>query len=303
MRTLLALIPAVALLLTGTMQQRALGVSQRPPPLANPVEQAAREGEMYGAARWVAVFAREAGGRGRVLADYRGSGGYPAASVIKLPVMLAVYQAWESDTSRKRIPEGERLMKRMITQSDNAAANALLDFLGAPTGDPRNDTPGMERVNAVIRALLGTDRPSTVIHTKLGPPFQEPPPNRASPKEVSELLAALARREWGKDAAAKEMLTLMRGTSPRHRTRIPKPIPARFRSRVANKTGTLLTVVNDAAVVETTDGRRYVLCIFMEGVKGIPRAEQLAGRISAACWNRFAGPGFTPVRKAAERAR
>jgi len=246
----------------------------------------AREAEREGVARQAAVYACEAAPPFRALAEHRGRVSLPSASLIKLPVMLAVYEAWSTDPRRPRRPQEEALVRRMIQESDNPATNVLVDFLGAPPRPAWQGTPGIRRVNEVLRRTLGEPEPVTVLATKLSAPGFAAT-NRAAAREIALLLARLAHREAEGDAAAADMLGVMRGTHAEHRDRIALGVPAPHRARVANKTGTLRRTVNDAAVVEGPKGARYALCIMLDGVVSEARAEALCRRLSAAAWQRF----------------
>ena len=253
------------------------------------------EAEANRTARYVGVYVASAQDD-RVFAAFRADEDFPAASIIKVPVMLAVL---DSRAKRRPRPDEDRLVRRMMQQSDNAATNALLDALGAPTqrGQQR-DTPGMAAVNRKVAEVLGQDEPVTRVQLRLGVPAGLTNPlNRGCPQEFGELLRHLAARARQRDAAAREMIAMMRGSSADHRTRLPQGVPPRFRAQVANKTGTLPTVVADAALVRTPGGEQYVVAVVFEGVTAATtaRAEEYCRQISTLCWNNLAGPKLTPA--------
>ncbi|HTE17914.1 MAG TPA: serine hydrolase [Armatimonadota bacterium] len=266
---------------SGPHRARATG----DPVLADGITGLAQGAERAGVARRVGVSVVAAGRADAPLGGYRAGDNFPAASVIKVPVMLALEARWQ-EGSLPRTAAHRRLLERMIQVSDNAATNALIDVVGLP------------RVNQEIRQVLGVERLITVLGRKLSPTASGPPRNRGCAREIARLLAWIATEEKAGDARAVDMLRIMRGTSPDHRTRIPAAIPLRYRRKVANKTGTLARVVNDAAIVETPSGERYVLCILMDGVGAGRRgeAERFCREVSALCWRRLSGKGLTPGR-------
>lgn len=261
----------------------------RPLPTATgAIDRMAQEAERKGVARWIGIHAQEAVPQGKVTACYRCEEDFPSASVIKVPVMMAVHERWAEGAPKR--PREVGLVRRMIQVSDNPATNALVDWLGAPTGNRWRNTPGMRPVNELVERVSRSAPGVTRMQSKLNPPNPGPvSTNRACPYELAQLMVHLSQRELRGDAAAREMLTLMRGTSADHRTRIPAGVPHPYRARVANKTGTISSVVNDMALIDGPEGKRYVLSILMEGVRNRARAEQFCRAVTAACWKQWSG--------------
>lgn len=260
--------------------------------------------EASGLVGHLGIYLAPAAPGGGVVAEFRSEEDFPAASVIKVPVMLAVEGNWSAHPESRTRAQSQDL-ERMIRYSDNEATNALVRNLG-----------GFEPVNAAVRQLLENPAPTTKLASYLQGTGKgsSRPKNRACPREIGQMLAIIADRETAGDPAAREMLEVMRRTSPAHRTRIPQGVPRAFRGLVGNKTGTLNSypVVNDAAIIETPDGNRYVLCIFMERVRARTEAEAFCREVSRTCWLGLAGPGLTtadphawpaePQRRSAARA-
>ena len=261
---------------------------QRSTPPAGALERLAWQAERRGIAKWVGVYAQEAVPGARPAVNYRAEEDFPAASVIKLPVMLAVFDVWNAHPARRRNTQVQ-WVRRMMQASDNPATNRLIDWLGKPTGDRWRNTPGMKSVNGIVQRVTGNRTTVTRLQSKLNPPRPGPAPtNRGCPWELAQLVVHLSARETRRDPAAAEMLRIMRGSAANHRTRIPAAIPKTYRARVANKTGSLSRVVNDLALVETPSGRRYVLCIMLDGISSHSRADRFCREITAACWKRWA---------------
>lgn len=258
---------------------------------ADAIERLAWEAERRGVAKWAGIYAQEAVPNGAVTARFRAGEDFPAASVLKVPILMAVYEAWSANPARRKASLATTA-RQMIQVSSNSATNRLVDHLGPPAGDRWRNTPGIRRVNELIRRVVGDQNPVTRFQSKFNPPNPGPvSTNRGCPWELAQFMVQLSQREKEGDSAAREMLGMLRTTSADHRTRIPAAIPPPYRARVANKTGTLNRVVNDLALVETPDGKRYVLSILMEGVPNRARADQFCRAVTAACWKRWSSVG------------
>lgn len=205
-------------------------------------------------------------------AGHRAGERFLAASVMKIAVMLALERLWGEQPGR-RTPDQVRRMERMMRESNNEDANTLIRGLG-----------GFVEINAEIGRSLGSPRPVTRIVEFFGGDPWRPRKNSTTPREVGLLLARISRAARAGDPRAAEMLRTLRGTSPAYRARIPRGLPPEYRPLVANKTGTLPAVVNDAAIIETPTGRRYVLCILLDGVRSRAPAEGFCRQVSQSCW-------------------
>ena len=185
----------------------------------------------------------------------------PAASVAKLPLMIAVESAWEAG----KLPRAEADLRRLraaITVSDNAAADALIDRLGMRT----------------LAALL----PQHGFRvTRLERRFGELARGKDNPGSARELTAALlriARGEAVSPAASREMRELLLAQT--RRARIPAGLPKGV--TCGNKTGTWGGAVNDVAFVEPSGAPRYALAVFLADAGPRPRAEKTIAKLSAA---------------------
>ncbi len=166
-----------------------------------------------------------------------------AASVIKLPVMGALYDAWAKG-DLERNPRDERLMRRMITVSHNGATNALIDRLG------------MARIN---RWLIDNGYTETVVRARI---LDEEPqgPNLVTAREMTRMLEQIVEGTLVSPSASDEMREIL--LDQRWQTRIPADLPPE--AVVGNKTGTMSDLLHDAAFVETPDGLRYTIAVFIE---------------------------------------
>ena len=181
---------------------------------------------------------------------------FPAASVIKLPILLRVLEMVQRGTAALDDPvrltawhktggagifqffrEGlevtlEDACTAMVALSDNTATNLLLDVTGVA---PVNE----------LLARLGCGR--TRLHRYFGKPEMPGPPgpSPAVPAEIGRLLELLARQEMLTPALCDRAVTILRRQT--HRALIPRYLPEG--TPVAHKTGSLDGVRHDAGIV------------------------------------------------------
>lgn len=167
----------------------------------------------------------------------------PAASVIKVPLMVVLEHAWHSGTLQ-RTSEDEARIRKMITVSDNPTADALIERVG------------MSQVNAWLQehGYTGT----RLKHKMAGP--RPDGPNTVTAAEMTRMLLDIAEGRMIDAAASTEMRRVLEASE--RRTRIPAGLPEGVIS--GNKTGTLNGIVNDVAFVQLPDGRAYALAVLVD---------------------------------------
>lgn len=178
-----------------------------------------------------------------------------AASLIKLYIMLTVFDRLEHGTITDTATIDEDL-RQMITVSSNDAANRLLAVIGGEDGTTaaiatvtdtaaRYGFPGTKE----LRALTGAASGNAVE-------------NWTSARDCGTFLAKAYRGELVSADASKRMIDLLLGQT--RRTKIPAGVPAGV--QVANKTGELSAVQNDVAIVY--GARPYVIAVMANNVDG-----------------------------------
>lgn len=179
----------------------------------------------------------------------------PAASTIKIPVMVEVFeqmalgkieldrlvhlQASDRDWGFGDLcdaPAGKaysvsRLLRLMITESDNTATNMLIRLVGR------------QRINATMHEL-GLSRTSVADYIRSEGDIRS---LRSSPRDMVHLLDAMAREQLVDVWSSRQMLAILEGQ--RHNTLLPAPLPPE--TKIAHKTGTLHDTLNDVGIVET----------------------------------------------------
>lgn len=200
---------------------------------------------------------------------------FPAASTIKLLILLTAYRADEAQPGaldetvlydRKTLiagsdfmaaqPDGARLSVRqllvpMIAVSDNTASNLLITHFGF---DAINASAAAAGLQDTVLARHFLDYAAIVRHND----------NVTTPLDMATLLGAIAngaREDVATVATAehcKAMIRLMLRQTDRDG--IPAGLPAR--AQVANKTGEIDGTRNDVAIVEPFEDSPYVLTVY-----------------------------------------
>jgi LysM repeat protein/beta-lactamase class A len=183
---------------------------------------------------------------------------FPAASVGKLGLLIELYR--ETSSGGLTLTETQKAdVRSMIIQSDNDAANRLLELLTAKS------------VNANLKAL-------GLIGTQLVNPFgltkaAGAPANVTTPADMSRLMEMLANEQVVNSSASRDMRALLLQSQDGSKLRRGLPADA----HVAHKSGWFNGVANDVGII--SQGQTlYVLGVFTEG---IPDAE-VANRTIAA---------------------
>ncbi len=219
--------------------------------------------------------------------DLKGSQVVAAASTIKVPILIAFLQQVDGGTmglnqtlvlKENQVASGSGSMAndpvgtqysalevatRMIINSDNTATNMLIDALG-----------GQEALNQRFAEWgLG----STVLHSPL-PDLEGT--NTTSAHDLALIMALIDQGGLLSPRSRDRMLSIMQRTASRNL--IPKGIGADSSSIVANKTGDIATSLGDVALVDTANGRRYVLAILVQRPDNDGRASELIRRVAEA---------------------
>lgn len=205
-----------------------------------------------------------------------------AASLIKLYIMGAVYEDYDSLASRYGQDKLDDNLNSMITVSDNDAANTLVNYLG--NGD---DAAGMARVNKFCQdhgytstsmgRLLLADNSSGDNYT--------------SARDCGKFLKTIYQIDKGTStdnndtlAGAQYMYRLLKMQT--RTNKIPAQMPSGV--KVANKTGELDTVENDAGIVyDTAKGIDLVICFMSQDLNDTTSAQSTIAADSRAIYGYY----------------
>jgi beta-lactamase class A len=214
---------------------------------------------------------------------------YHAASTIKVPVMVAVFEAVENgalsldtavpvrnsyrsmvDGSPFSIPREDGangavhdwvgktrsisdMLRAMITTSSNLATNELIAAVGFPV--TRGTIAGL--------GIAGIDFQRPLCDDKA---FDAGLNNRVTAGGLDELFTRLALGVVVSPDASRKMLAIC--FEQQHNPGIPAGLPASLNARIAHKTGYISTVAHDSGLVCLPHRRPYALTVLTEWPKG-----------------------------------
>jgi beta-lactamase class A len=237
--------------------------------------------------------------------DIGGDKAFSAASTIKLPVLVAFFQAVDAGqvrldeplVMRKDLvasesgvmqyqPVGTKFtaletVDYMITISDNTATNMLIDRLGGIAAlNQRFKSWGLNQIN--LRNPL-PDLPGT---------------NTVTPKDLSTLMIKIGQGDLLTPRSRDLALDILRRTVTK--TLLPPGLGEG--STIAHKTGDIAPVVGDSGLIGMPNGQRYVATIFVKRPHNDPRAQELIRQISKLSYQALssASPATPPASTTAQ---
>jgi beta-lactamase class A len=198
----------------------------------------------------------------------------PAASCIKLPI--AMYLLKEVEANKVTLSEKvfikeeekvsgsgiihelddreysiEELLKLMIIQSDNTAANKLIDILGFD--NMNNAFKTMELKNTFLKRKMGD------VQAR-----EKGLQNLSSSFDLAQCFKMLHLDSYLQGQYSQMLLSLLKRTQ--NRVKIPYYIPKREWHNIGNKSGSLSGIENDAALFNTEKGN----FVFVAMSKSLP---------------------------------
>lgn len=195
----------------------------------------------------------------------------PSASLVKIPIMLSCFYAAQDGKIRlsdevklkysQRVggskvlgnkPIGsvftvEELLHPMITQSDNAAANVLIDLLGFDTLNAYFKKMGLKDTNLARRMMDFKER-------------REGEENYTTAEDMAYLLEVLYNKKFINSEISGKCLELL--GQQKINDRIPKKLP-REGAFIAHKTGLERHICHDVGIVFTDKGD-FLICVLVE---------------------------------------
>jgi len=246
----------------------------------------------------VGVYFRDLTSKDSVLINARLR--FHAASTMKVPVMIQLFRDRDAgrlslddsipvtntfrsimDTSTYQLDKGDdsdsslyervgtrasirELVELMETVSSNLATNLLIAKVGAARADATAHRLGADSI-VVLRGVED------------GKAYRAGRNNTTTARDLGVLMAAIVQGRAASRAACREMLAIL--GRQHFKEGIPAGLPARV--RVYHKTGWIGKVVyHDAAIVELSGGRRYVLVVLTGGIEKDEDAYALVSDIS-----------------------
>ncbi|HLX26576.1 MAG TPA: serine hydrolase [Candidatus Cybelea sp.] len=223
-------------------------------------------------------------------AGFNAAKSMPAASTIKLPVMVEVFAQLEAGrfdlqhrvtltASDKDYGSGELcdapagttypvsdLVEKMIDVSDNTATNMLIRFVGRQSINLRMEELGLDRTH-----LAGDVRTSGwSIRRTL----------RTSPADLVRLLTLMAKHKLIDEWSSNEMIAILE--ADRINTLLPEPLPPDV--LIAHKTGSLNDTLNDAGIVFASDAP-YVIAVMTTALPSADLGRSFIRSVSRITYN------------------
>ncbi len=222
--------------------------------------------------------------------NYKGNLPIPAASTIKIPIVVAFFQAVDQgklylDEQLAITPDvlasgsGDLQYKndgkpltaletavKMITISDNTATNMLIKRLG-----------GKALLNAKFKEWGLSE---TAIRNPL-PDLEGT--NTTSPKDLATVLDRVNRGELISLKSRDRLLGIMQQTETR--TLLPQGIEQD--AIIAHKTGDIGTVLGDAGIIDMPSGKRLIAVILAKRPHNDPQGRTLIQELTRAAYQHF----------------
>ncbi|NEP10416.1 MAG: serine hydrolase [Symploca sp. SIO1A3] len=229
--------------------------------------------------------------------DWQGNSIFPAASTIKVPILVAFFQdvdagkirldeplilqedliAGGSGTLRYQKPGTEytalEVATKMITISDNTATNMIIARLGGS--------------NALNQRFASWDLKATVIRNPL--PDVEGT-NTTSPRDLANLMSLVNQGKLMSLRSRDRLLDIMQQT--RTNTMLPQGLGAG--ATIAHKTGTIGSLLADVGLVDMPNGKRYIVVAMVKRPHNDNSARELIRQISSVTYEYFNQPRAIP---------
>ncbi len=235
---------------------------------------------------------------------YNGTQTVPAASTIKIPVLVAFFQEVDAGNiqldqmltmTKDVIVSGSGDMQymqvgkkfsalevatKMIVISDNTATEMLVKQIGGKEVlNKRFKEWGMKQteINNILPDLEGT--------------------NKTSSEDLSKLLARVERGDLISPRSRDRLIAIMEGT--RTRTLLPQGLEKK--ANIAHKTGDIGTIIGDAGIIDMPTGKRYIGAVFAERAYNDVAGRYLIQEISRTVYQHFKHYQPRPVPKTAKK--
>ncbi len=221
---------------------------------------------------------------------------FPSASLAKIPVMAAVFMAGENGRvdlngvvalqerfktggsgSLKNMPAGKRftvgnLVEIMIAESDNTAANILIELLGFDYLNPAFKRLGLEKTDIKRKMMDFSGRKQGVE-------------NFTTAADQSQLLENIYRQKLLNRRVSAQCLDILK--KQKIRDRIPARLPRD--TEIAHKTGLERGVCHDAGIVFTPHGDFLICALIKHNDKTARDAKRMISGIALEVYNYTTG--------------
>ena len=218
---------------------------------------------------------------------------FPAASMIKVPIMAACLRAAEEgrlslkdnlklkrsdkvrgsgDMWRRRSGSAfsiEQLVDLMITHSDNTAANMLIDLLGFDYINQAFKEMGLEKT-VLSRKMMDLRSRDQGIE------------NYTTAREMADIIERMYRRDCICSEVSEKCMAFLK--SQKVNDRIPRLLPKA--TVVAHKTGLERQICHDAGIVFTENGN-FLISVFTKTWRGPRTAKSFIAGVSSLAYGAY----------------
>lgn len=164
----------------------------------------------------------------------------------------------------------EDLIELMITESDNTAANMLIDYMGFDTLNKYFKKLGLNNTN-IVRLMMDFDSRQAGVE------------NYTTAQDLAFLLDRIYNNRLINKSVSRKCLEVLK--RQKIRDRIPAKLP--FNTIVAHKTGLERNVCHDAGIVFTPKGD-FVICVLTKHNNKIARpAKRFISRVALDVYNYY----------------
>ncbi|MFC3172876.1 serine hydrolase [Novosphingobium bradum] len=177
------------------------------------------------------------------------------------------------------------LIERAITRSDNHATDALLAVVGGPQAVTRwvHQNTGLTefRLDRDIATLVRDDG-------AVNPAYTVDKRDSITPIAMTRLLAGIYQGQWLSPASRDVLLGAMsRCLTGRSRMKALLPEGA----AIGHKTGTLFNTASDVGFIETPDGRKLAVAIYVTGQGGKPERNSRIALLARTIYDGYRADG------------
>ncbi len=230
------------------------------------------------------------------------SASLPAASTIKIPVMVEVFRQMSLGSidlnTRVHLTAADRdwgwgdmadatpgtsrtvaqLLRLMIDESDNTATNMLIRLVGRTHVNQTMANLGLRKTRLGDYIRSATDDIRYAL--------------RSSPRDMVKLLDDIAREKLVDEWSSREMLTILAGQT--HNSLLPVPLPADV--KIAHKTGSLHDTLDDVGIVYH-DQEPYVIAVMTTRLADLEDGRRFIHRVSRIAYEQLTSFGAWRVQE------
>ena len=220
---------------------------------------------------------------------------FPSASLVKLPLMVATFQAIKEGrislqtvvTMKRRDRRGgsgrlrfcrtgsaftvSELLDHMIGESDNTATHLLVDLLGFDYINQVFERIGLKETRIHPEGLSLTWR-------------RVQNENYTTPREMAFVLEKIYRKEMVSREASAEMVEILKRAG--YRDRLARYLPLDW--QLAHKTGLLRRACHDCGIVYSPEGD-FLVCVLTAHNRNYRRAKRFIALIGRRTFNFYSG--------------